>query len=83
MADAVTVTLGKLGEKARSYVAEGRYASMSEVLRAGIRALEREEAELDALLKAKVAEALANPGPYVPLDEAMARVRAAPMPERK
>jgi antitoxin ParD1/3/4 len=76
MADAVTVTLGGMGERARKYIAEGRYASMSEVVRAGLRALDREEAEFDAILKAKVEEAMADPRPYVPLEEAMASVRA-------
>ena len=32
--------------------------------------------ELDALIKAKVAEALADPRPPVPLEEAIARVHA-------
>jgi antitoxin ParD1/3/4 len=77
MADAVTVTLGGMGARARQYIAEGRYASMSEVVRAGLRALDREEAEFDAILKAKVEEALADPRPYIPFEEAMAQVRAA------
>lgn len=81
MADAVSVTLGKMGDRARAYVDEGRYASLSEVVRAGLRALEREEAVLDGLVKAKVEEALADPRPYVPLDEAMARVFSAPWPK--
>jgi antitoxin ParD1/3/4 len=59
----VTVTLGKMGGLARRLVDEGRYASISEVMRAGLRALEREEEALDALIKAKVAEALADPRP--------------------
>ena len=32
--------------------------------------------ELDALIKAKVAEADADPRPYVPIDEAFKRIRA-------
>jgi antitoxin ParD1/3/4 len=44
MADAITVTLGEMGNRARQFIAEGRYATMSEVVRAGLRALEREEA---------------------------------------
>lgn len=72
----VTVTLGGMAERAQRLVDSGRYASMSEVVRAGLRALDREEAGLDALLKAKVEEALADPRPRVPMDEAFARIRA-------
>jgi antitoxin ParD1/3/4 len=72
----VTVTLGALTEMAQTHVASGRYASVSEVVRAGLRALEREEAALDALLKAKVEEALADPSPRIPQAEVFADLRA-------
>lgn len=72
----VTVTLGGMAERAQRLVDSGRYASMSEVVRAGLRALDREEAALDALIKAKVEEALADPRPPVPMNEAFARIRA-------
>jgi antitoxin ParD1/3/4 len=62
----VTVTLGPLTEMAQSHVKSGRYASVSEVVRDGLRALEREEAALDAVLKAKVEAALADPAPAIP-----------------
>lgn len=71
----VTVTLGELGERAEARVRSGDYASMSEVLRAGLRALEREEAAFDALLKARVEEALAEPEPPMSLEDAFAEVR--------
>lgn len=76
-ANAVTVTLGEMGERARAHVASGRYTSMSEVTRAGLRALEREEAALDTLLRAKIAEALVDPRPSVPMREAFDDIRAA------
>lgn len=76
MADAVSVTLGGMGDRARAWIAEGRYASMSEVVREGLRALERQELLLDEILKAKVAEALADRRPASPLDEAFDRIRA-------
>ena len=57
----VTVTLGPLTEMAQGHVASGRYASVSEVVRAGLRALEREEAALDSILKSKMEAALADP----------------------
>lgn len=72
----VTVTLGALTEMAQGHVASGRYASVSEVVRAGLRALEREEIALDALLKAKVEEALANPAIAIPQVDVFADLRA-------
>ncbi len=79
MADAVSVTLGGMGERARQWIAEGRYSSMSEVVRDGLRALEREEELSNARLRAMVEEAISDPRPYVPLDEAFARIRATPI----
>lgn len=72
----VTVTLGPLTEMAQGRVASGRYASVSEVVRAGLRALEREEAALDAILKAKVEAALADPSPSIAQAEVFADLRA-------
>jgi antitoxin ParD1/3/4 len=73
----VTVTLGPLTEMAQGRVASGRYASVSEVVRAGLRALEREEAALDAILKAKVEAALSDPAPSIPQAEVFDALRAA------
>ena len=72
----VTVTLGKLAAKAKQRVGEGRYSSLSEVVRAGLRALEREEQALDAVLKARVEAALADPAASLPQDEVFAGLRA-------
>lgn len=71
----VTITLGDMRERAEARVQSGAYASLSEVMRAGLRALEREEAALDSFLKAKVEEALADPRPSIPLDEAISELR--------
>jgi antitoxin ParD1/3/4 len=71
----VTVTLGPLAPMARQRVGSGRYASLSEVVRAGLRALEREEQALDAVLKARVEAALADPAPSLPQDEVLAALR--------
>ena len=62
---------------AQGRVASGRYASVSEVVRTGLRALEREEVALDAILKAKVEAALADPSPSIsPKTEVFANLRA-------
>jgi antitoxin ParD1/3/4 len=73
----VTVTLGPLTEMAQGRVTSGRYASVSEVVRAGLRALEREEVALDAILKAKVEAALADPSPSIAQPQVFADLRAA------
>lgn len=72
----VSVTLGPLTRAAQARVEAGRYASLSEVVRAGLRALDREEAELDALLKARIAEALADTAPRISHEEVVANMRA-------
>ena len=72
----ITVTLGPLAARAEARVRDGHYSSVSEVVRAGLRALDREEAAFEAILKAKVTEALADPRPSIPIDEAFAQLDA-------
>lgn len=71
----MTVTLGDFQEKVEARVASGAYASASEVLRAGLRALDREEEALNDWIKAKVDEALNDPRPSAPLAEVAERLR--------
>jgi antitoxin ParD1/3/4 len=53
----LTVTLGELQRRVDQRVKSGAYSSASEVLRAAVRALDREENALDDWLKARVDEA--------------------------
>ena len=71
----ITVTLGKQQKNLDALLATGEYESASEVMRAGLRALERERKALDDLMRQKVQDALDDPRPYVPIDEAFRRVR--------
>ena len=57
----ITVTLGELQERVEARVQSGAYTSASDVLRAGLRALDREEAALEAVIRLRVQEALDNP----------------------
>ena len=77
MGKAVTVTLGEMAERAEAHLASGRFASMSELVRAGLRALDREEQAMDSLLAAKVAEALRDTSADLSHEEAFSVVRQA------
>lgn len=71
----VSVTLGELQARVDARLQSGAYASVSEVLRAGLRALDREEAAIDAVLRQKVQEALDDPRPSIPADQVFAELR--------
>ena len=72
----ITVTLGKLQRRVEARVKSGAYASASEVMRAAVRALDREEAALDDWLRERVNEALADPRPSIPAREVFKQLRA-------
>ena len=72
----VTVTLGEMQERVDARVQSGAYASVSEVVRAGLRALDREEEAIDAVLRRRVQEALDDPSPSIPADQVFAELRA-------
>lgn len=83
----ITVTLGSLAERVEARVRSGDYASVSEVVRAGLRALDREEALLERLfvpideddpewiarVREKIEEAFTDPRPPIPIEDAFAR----------
>lgn len=71
----ITVTLGNLQERVAARVRSGSYASTSEVMRAAVRALDREESALNGWLRQRVDEAFADPRPKVPAREVFRRLR--------
>ena len=71
----ITVTLGELLERVDARVKSGAYASASEVVRAAVRALDREEAALNDWLRRRVDEALADPRASIPAAEVFQRLR--------
>ena len=72
----ITVTLGELQERVEARVKSGAYASASEVMRAALRALDREEAAIGAWLRQRVDEAFADPRPNIPARKVFKRLRA-------
>jgi antitoxin ParD1/3/4 len=71
----ITVTLGDLHTRVKARVKSGAYASASEVLRAAVRALDREDAAVDEWLRQRVDEAFADPRPSLPASQVFKRLR--------
>jgi antitoxin ParD1/3/4 len=72
----ITVTLGKQQAFLEDRLASGEYESASEIVRAGLRALEREQKARLEYMRAKVKESLDDPRPSVPAEEVFERLRA-------
>jgi len=72
----ITITLGNQRSSLEARIESGEYESASEVVRAALRALDREEAALDEIIKAKIREALDDPRAPVPESEVFARLEA-------
>jgi antitoxin ParD1/3/4 len=71
----ITVTLGDLQEHVEARVKSGAYASASEVIRAAVRSLDREEAAVNDWLRLRVDEAFADPRPNIPARKVFKRLR--------
>lgn len=71
----ITVTLGELQARVEARVKSGAYASASEVLRAAVRALDREEAAIDDWVRRRVDEALVDLRPDIPARDVFERLR--------
>lgn len=72
----ITVTLGDLQKRVEARVKSGAYASASEVLRAAVRALDREDAAVEDWLRQRVEESLNDPRPSAPARTVFKRLRA-------
>ena len=72
----ITVTLGELEGRVSARVKSGAYASASEVLRAAMRALDREEAALADAVRQRVEKSLADPRPSATAETVFKRLRA-------
>ena len=72
----LTITLGDLRTRVDARVKSGAYASASEVMRAAVRALDREEAALMEWMRKRIDEALADPRPNIPARTVFKRLRA-------
>lgn len=72
----ITVTLGDFRDRVEARVRSGAYTSTSDVLRAGLRALDREEAAIYAVLRQRVQEALDDRRAPIPAEDVFAKLRA-------
>lgn len=77
------IRLGRYAERAETYVSRGAYESVADVVESALDLLDEHERKLIAVMRVKVAEAIADPRPALPmevafrlLDEAKARRRA-------
>ena len=71
----ITVTLGDLQKHVVARVKSGAYASASEVVRAAVRSLDREEKAIDDWLRQRVDEAFTDPRPNIPAAKVFKRLR--------
>jgi len=72
----IVVDLGSLRKSVEDRVKSGSYASTDEVIRAGLLALEREEADTNEWLIQLADESLADPEPSIPAAEVFRELRA-------
>ena len=72
----ISVTLGEHQERVEARVKSGAYSSASDVLRAGLRALEREEAALASVIRQRVQEAIDNPDAPLTHEQVFGDLRA-------
>jgi antitoxin ParD1/3/4 len=71
----ISVTLGPQQASLERRLQSGQYDNASEVLRQALRALDREEAMLDEVLREKVKASMADARPSVPAADVFKRLR--------
>lgn len=75
MNEKISITLpSEMVEEVNARVEAGRYSSSSDVMRAALAALGREEQRLDGTVDAGIREALADDRPGIPADLVFARL---------
>jgi antitoxin ParD1/3/4 len=72
----LTVTLGNQQRSVDRRLESGLYESASEVVRAALRALDREEAAIDEIMRQKIRASLDDPRPDIAAEDVFARLRA-------
>ena len=72
----LVIDLGPMRQSVEDRVQSGSYTSADEVVRAGLLALEREEAGRDEWLTKLAKDALADPRPSVPAAQVFRELRA-------
>jgi antitoxin ParD1/3/4 len=72
----MSVTLGSDRDRVESRLRSGQYQTASEVIRAGLRALDREDAALEEILRRKVEAALSDPRTSASAADVFGRLRA-------
>ncbi|MER9586477.1 type II toxin-antitoxin system ParD family antitoxin [Mesorhizobium sp. M0276] len=70
----ITVTLGKQQQSVDARVESGAYDSASEVMRAALRALDREEQAVNEVMRARIRASIDDPRPSLSADEAEAEM---------
>ncbi len=71
----ITIALGDQQRSVDARLQSGRYQSASEVMRAALRALDREEEALEEIMRRKIQASLEDPCPSVPANEVFAGLR--------
>ncbi|MDK4736254.1 type II toxin-antitoxin system ParD family antitoxin [Rhizobium sp. CNPSo 3490] len=70
----ITVTLGSQQKSLEARLESGAYSSASEVIRAALRALDREENAIDEIMRRKIREAMDDPGSDIEADVVFERL---------
>ena len=72
----ISVTLGPQHASLEARLKSGEYGSGSEVMRSALRALDRQDAALDEILRAKVKASIKDSRPSVPAVDVFKRLRS-------